>query len=150
MPWWLCCFKRCLQKHLWVICSIVWTLGNRTYLSTDCPFKTLWGCELSIQCIVRSWMRHHKECHISLTITTNNLFMNLSLTDSSTQEDDSWTFNDLIIILVLIKKYCSIGLLELCRSFYSILYAWEKSTLGWAIIFQCKWQLLLSSILIIH
>jgi len=52
-------------------------------------FKALCCSGLSIQCIVQSGMRHHEECHVSLAITTSNLFMNLSVTDSSTEEHDS-------------------------------------------------------------
>lgn len=68
--------------------------------------------------------------------------MNLSVTDSSTEEDDSWIFSDLIVIIVLIKKY-HISFLELCWGFYSLLHEQEKSALQWTIIFQRTWQLLL-------
>lgn len=109
--------------------------------------KTLCRSGLPVQCTVQSGLRHHEECHIALATTISKLFLNLSVTDSSTEEDDSWTSSDRIIILVLIKNYPNISFLELFWSFYSILHAWEKSTLGWAIIFQCTWQLLLSLVL---
>lgn len=98
-------FKRCLQnKYLKVICSVVWTLGNRSYVSTEGHFQDIMVLWIAIVTVLLGQEWDHEEHHAPLIIAINNLFMKPSANVLSREENDNWTFTDLIVILVLIKN----------------------------------------------